>query len=100
MFAAAIFALHPVNVESVAWISQLKGVLSLVLALVSVLLYLLTTNSQRTAGAMRWPLPRSLLSALAKGQHMTLPILFLAFAWWQRGPNLIGATCCESFLFF
>ncbi len=40
LFAAAIFALHPVNVESVAWVSQLKTVLSLVLALGSLLLYL------------------------------------------------------------
>jgi hypothetical protein len=40
MFAAAIFALHPVNVESVAWISQLKGALSLTLALASMMFYL------------------------------------------------------------
>jgi len=40
MVAAAIFALHPVNVESVAWITQLKGLLSLLFALVSTLFYL------------------------------------------------------------
>ena len=40
MLAAAIFALHPVSVETVAWISQLKGILALLLGLVSMLCFL------------------------------------------------------------
>jgi len=46
LFAAALFALHPVNVESVAWISQLRGVLALVFALMSVLFYLSFERSE------------------------------------------------------
>ncbi len=84
MFAAALFALHPVNVESVAWIAQLKNILSLLLALVSVLLYLLFEEKGK-----RWCMVLSigafLLSTLAKGMVLTLPVVLLACAWWQRG---------------
>lgn len=81
--AAAIFALHPVNVETVAWISQLRGILSLVFALVSVLFFL---SYEQKSG--RWRFGLSLLafalSALSKGDALTLPIVLLALAWWQR----------------
>ncbi len=84
MFAAALFALHPVNVESVAWIAQLKNILSLLLALLSVLLYLLSEERGE-----RWCMVLSiavfLLSTLAKGMVLTLPVVLLACAWWQRG---------------
>lgn len=83
LFAAAIFALHPVNVESVAWISQLKTVLSVALALTSLLFYLRFETNHR-----RWNYAAALvafvLSALAKGDALTLPIVLLALAWWQR----------------
>ena len=84
MFAAAIFALHPVNVESVAWISQLKGILSLMLALLSVLFFL---ARERQGGWWRLALAIGafLLSTLAKGMVITLPVVLLACAWWQRG---------------
>jgi tetratricopeptide (TPR) repeat protein len=84
MFAAAIFALHPVNVESVAWIAQLKGILSLALALISLLFYL---DYERRGGRWRYGLAIAafMLSTLAKGAALTLPIVLLALAWWQRG---------------
>ena len=84
LFAAAIFALHPVNVASVAWIGHLKDVLAVTLALVSVLFYL---SYERHAGLWRYGLAIGafLLSTLATGIAVTLPIVLLACAWWQRG---------------
>ncbi len=83
MLAAAIFALHPVCVESVAWIAQLKNTLSLALALLSVLFYL---RHEREGGSWRFALSLGLflLSALAKGMALTLPVVLLACVWWQR----------------
>ncbi len=84
MFAAALFAMHPVNVESVAWIAQLKGILALVLGLVSVLIFL---SYEKLGGGWRWALSIAAfwLSTLAKGTLITLPVVLLACAWWQRG---------------
>jgi hypothetical protein len=84
MFAAALFALHPVNVESVAWITQLKNTLSLSLTLLSVLFYL---RHERYGGRWRSALAIGLfcLATLAKGMTLTLPVILLACAWWQRG---------------
>jgi protein O-mannosyl-transferase len=84
MMAAAIFALHPVNVESVAWIAQLKGVLSLLFAVISTLFYL---KYDRRGG---WGLYAAALiafglSTLAKGMVLTLPVVLLACVWWRRG---------------
>ena len=84
MLAAAVFALHPVNVEGVAWICQLKGLLAVMLALVSVLLFL---AYERLGGWWRLGLAVGMfaLSTLAKGMVITLPVVLLACAWWQRG---------------
>jgi tetratricopeptide (TPR) repeat protein len=84
MLAAALFAMHPVNVESVAWITQLKNTLSLALTLLSVLLYLL--NKQR--GGRRLFVAAVVvfgLATLAKGMTLTLPVVLLACVWWQQG---------------
>ena len=81
---AAIFALHPVNVESVAWVAQLKNVLSLFLTLSALSLYL---HHERSGRWQSYVLAVGLfgLSTLAKGMGVTLPAVLLALAWWQRG---------------
>jgi len=82
--AAALFAVHPVHVESVAWISQRKDVLSIFFGLLAVIAY---------AGYARRPsLPRYALvaaafaaSLMAKSTLVTLPFLLLLLDAWPLG---------------
>ena len=82
--AALIFALHPVHVESVAWISEQKNTLSLALYLASALYYLVFEETRKPA-----PYAAALLlfiaSLLCKTVTATLPAALLVIAWWRRG---------------
>jgi tetratricopeptide (TPR) repeat protein len=81
--AAAVFALHPVCVESVAWISEQKNTLSLVFYLLSALAYL---RFDRERGKKGYFLAFGLfvLALLSKSVTATLPAaLLLAMAWHQ-----------------
>jgi tetratricopeptide (TPR) repeat protein len=82
--AAAIFALHPVHVESVAWVTELKNTLSAVFYLSAALLYLRFDESRHK----RWygaALALFLLGLLCKTVTATLPAALLVIFWWQRG---------------
>jgi len=79
---AILFAVHPVNVESVAWIVELKNVLSLGLAVLALLLYLEfeRCGRARIAATSGWLL--FVLAALAKTAVLpwavVVPLLFWA----------------------
>ena len=70
--AAAIFALHPVHVESVAWIAELKNTLSGVFYLGAMLVYL-RFDQTRQASSYGWALGLFLLAVLGKTVTATLP---------------------------
>jgi len=89
--AAAIFALHPVQVESVAWISERKNVLSGALGLGAMLAYLRFAGEGADArgGSDRsmYALALTLfaLALLAKTVTCTIPIVIALVLWWKRG---------------
>ena len=82
--AAFLFALHPVQVESVAWISEQKNTLSTVFYLASALVYLRFDQTRRR---QHYFIALGLfLAALAsKSVTATLPAALLVVFWWLRG---------------
>src|SRR4051812_37825678 len=82
--AAAVFALHPVQVESVAWMTELKNTLSGVLCLWSFLLYLEFDDTRRV-GLYAGAFVTFVLSILAKSVTATLPVVLLVLFWYMRG---------------
>jgi protein O-mannosyl-transferase len=85
LLAAAIFALHPVMVESVAWMSEQKNTLSAVFCLSAMLAYLKFDESRRGAYYFT-ALGLFVLGLLTKTViTATLPVTLLVVFWWQRG---------------
>ena len=86
--AGLIFAVHPVCVESVAWISEQKNTLSLVFYLLAALTYLRFDADREQPKAARAYFLASLLFVLAlltKTVTATLPAAILVILWWKRG---------------
>jgi len=93
--AAIIFALHPVNVESVAWITERKNTLSGFFGLAATL-WCLKFHESRSRSGTDGPQARGysnyalalslfLLALLSKTAVVTLPLAWLVIFWWKRG---------------
>ncbi len=90
-FAAALFAVHPLHAESVAWIIERKDVLSQFFGLLSLHSYV---RFRRNPSGLRWIAVAAwfVLSILAKPMTVTLPILMLILNYWpiKEGERLCG----------
>jgi protein O-mannosyl-transferase len=90
--AAAVFALHPVHVESVAWITERKNVLSAAFYFAAMLAYLRfappVESEPAARGARRWYALALVLYVAAlwsKTVTCSLPAVLLLLHWWKRG---------------
>jgi protein O-mannosyl-transferase len=84
LLAGAIFALHPVQVESVAWITELKNTLSGVFFLSSAIAYL-KFDRERIKMFYAMAMGLFILGLMSKSAIATLPVSLLAVFWWSRG---------------
>jgi tetratricopeptide (TPR) repeat protein len=102
--AAAIFAVHPVHVESVAWITERKNVLSGFFYLAALLAYLQFLGfdaagsagqpskdaARPDAGPNRWgtyglAIGLYVCALFSKSVTCSLPLVILLLIWWKRG---------------
>lgn len=86
---AALFAVHPLHVESVAWVAERKDVLSTLFWLLTMVSY---TSYVRRGGMGRYllVLMSFLLGLMAKPMLVTLPFVLLLLDWWPLGRFQTG----------
>ena len=91
LLVAALFAVHPLHVESVAWVAERKDVLLgvlFMLAIRSYLQYLRRPRPARLAALTGF----HALALLAKPMAVSLPAILLILDWWPLGRWRRGAT--------
>jgi len=81
---AALFAVHPVNVATVAWITELKNLLSFGFAAITVLAWL-RFDETRLKNWYALALAAFVLALLSKSAVAPLPVVLLGLTWWRRG---------------
>jgi tetratricopeptide (TPR) repeat protein len=104
-FVAALFALHPLHVEVVAWVSERKELLSTCFGLLSMLAYVAWS---RRGGAVRYAAVLLAFAAAltAKPMLVTLPFVFLLFDYWPLAragdatPRSLGRLVLEKLPLF
>jgi tetratricopeptide (TPR) repeat protein len=83
---AAIWALHPVQVQSVAWVTELKNTQSGLFYLLAILFYVNVLKGQsrgslNNALAFIW----AMLAMASKSSTVVLPLVLCLCAWWMEG---------------
>lgn len=91
--AALLFAVHPVNVESIAWISTRSSLLFTLFYFASLIYYIRYLNHGEKNKHLVIALIFFVLSLLSKSQAMTLPVLLFAFDYWYKRK-----VCTKIFL--
>ncbi len=81
---AALFALHPINVESVAWISERKNLLSMIFFLLALAAYRWYAQNPKL-GRYLSVTGLYALGLMAKPQVITLPCVLLLWDYWPLG---------------
>ncbi len=91
LFAAAVFAVHPLHVESVAWISARKDVLSGVFCMLALIAFAAVARARKPFAAKLALFTSLALGLLAKSTLVTLPCVLLLLDAWPLGRLARGS---------
>jgi tetratricopeptide (TPR) repeat protein len=91
-FVAAIFAVHPLHVESVAWIAERKDVLSAVFFMLTLLAYFHYTRAPAIARYLLVVIVVA-LGLMSKPMLVTLPFVLLLLDYWPLGRIQAQPAC-------
>jgi protein O-mannosyl-transferase len=81
-FVAAVFAIHPLRVESVAWVAERKDVLSGLFFMLTVGAYVHYARRPRTLGRYGLVVLAFALGLMCKPMLVTLPVVLLLLDYW------------------
>src|SRR5712671_5910750 len=97
--AAGLFALHPVQVESVAWISELKNTLSGFFFFCSIRTYVNFDETRRPSSYIG-SLVLFVFGLMCKTVIAPLPAIILVVLWWKRGQLRVRHDVAPLLPFF
>jgi tetratricopeptide (TPR) repeat protein len=83
-FGGLLFAVHPLAVESVAWMAEIKNTLSLPLLLLAMSAFV-SYDGKKSAGKLALSLLCFLAAMLCKSSGVMFPFVLLMYCWWRRG---------------
>ena len=89
-FAAGLFALHPLRVESVAWVAERKDVLGGLFWMLTILAYLRWARQPRTRRFLAVGVIFA-LGLMSKPMLVTLPFVLLVLDFWPLGRMRVPA---------
>lgn len=101
LFAALVFAIHPLRVESVAWVTERRDMLSLFFYLLCVLFYMRAVEGPARRRWLALSIAMFLFALLSKATAMTLPAVLLIMnvfrfrrlggtaGWWNPGTRRV-----------
>jgi hypothetical protein len=93
-----VFAVHPLVVESVAWIAEQKNMVSLPPLLLAMAAYV-DYDERRRARDYLLTVVFFLAALLGKSSVVMFPVVLLLYAWWKRG-RVSRRDCAASAVFF
>jgi len=99
MAGSALWALHPLRVESYAWIAERKDVLFAFFVMAALLLYTRYAKSPSLQRFLLW-MGCAFLALMSKPTAMVLPVLLILLDWWPlhriRIPRQLPQTVAQT----